>query len=102
VYNIILYTYGRLLVLISYLFTQCTVMDNLKLINAGEAKATYACKNTEEKLDRTIALFVSVKEVYCVYNIFSYTYVQLLVLISYLIAQCTVMAHVKSCVVVLP
>jgi hypothetical protein len=38
----------------------------------------------------------NMQEAFGVYNILSYTYVHLIVLISYLIAQCKVMHHLKS------
>ena len=51
VYGILSYTYVHLLVFISYVFVQCTVMDHLKLINVQQVKTIYmyANKNTKEK-----------------------------------------------------
>lgn len=48
-------SYVHLFVLIRCLIVQCTVMDNLKLINDQHAKTIYAYQNRKEELHRANA-----------------------------------------------
>jgi len=72
------YTYVHLLVLISSLFVQCTVMDPLKLINVQQQILHMLNKTRRRNFLQQMPPFCLIKmEVQRVYNILSYTYVHL-------------------------